>query len=176
MTELRTLLRFTILATVVAVLARGDAYYAAFCLLALGAVTVAGCWRVPIELEVGVLGLMFLDMTVGNALGVYRLLPWFDKALHVAVAALLGGVVFAVLAAQRRVPRWLAAVATVLLTLGIGAVWELAEYGVDHTLARRTQTSPTMTAHDDTMIDLALDAVGGTLGVLLALRRRTMHA
>ncbi|MDX2086600.1 MAG: hypothetical protein SFX73_02065 [Kofleriaceae bacterium] len=175
MTELRTLLRLTLITTVIAVVGRGDPYYGAFCLFALGAVTVAGYGRLPIELEVAVLGLMFLDMTVGNALGVYRAVPWFDKALHVAVAMLLGGMLFTVLASLR-MARWIAAVAAVLLTLGVGTAWELAEYGVDHTLARQTQTSPTMTAHDDTMFDLALDAVGGMLGVLLGLRRRTMQA
>lgn len=176
MTELRTVLRFTTIATVIAVVARGDAFYGAFCLFALGAVTVAGYWRVPIGLEVAVLGLMFLDMTVGNALGVYRLVPWFDKVMHLACAMLLGGVLFIVLDARSRLPRSLVAGAAVLLTLGVGAVWELAELVVDHTLARHTRTSPTMSAREDTMFDLATDAAGGVLGVLLGVRRRTMRA
>lgn len=163
-TDGRMLLRAAIVATAIVQLVRGDPYYAAFCMLALGAVTLAGrSPRVSGELELAVLTLMVLDMTIGNTLGLYRHAPWFDKALHVGVAALIAAVVL------RAGTRPLFAV---LIALGVGAVWEIAEFGVDRVLGRSTQSAPTLAALDDTMIDLMFDAIGGVLGVMLARRRQ----
>ena len=61
---------------------------------------------------------------------------------------------------------WLDAIAIFLVTLGLGALWEIGEYGVDQILGRATQGSPRMSALDDTMVDLIMDGLGGVLGAI----------
>lgn len=161
------LLRLAIVATAIAQLRSGDACYAGFCLAAV-TVTLAPPIRRDRALALALLGVMVADMTFGNTLGMYARLPWLDKALHLAGAALLAAAAFTLL---RRLSVGLAAVAAALIALGLGAVWELAEYGVDRVLARSTQHAPAMSALDDTMLDLAVDAAGATLGAALAATR-----
>jgi hypothetical protein len=59
------------------------------------------------------------------------------------------------------------AVAILLVTLGVGALWEIAEYVVDQVFGRRTQGAPNLSAIDDTMVDMMLDALGGVLGAII---------
>ena len=58
--------------------------------------------------------------------------------------------------AERLRHPWLDGVAVLLVTLGLGAVWEIAEYGVDQVFGRATQGAPNMNALDDTMLDLLM--------------------
>ena len=53
------------------------------------------------------------------------------------------------------------------MTLGVGALWEIVEYGLDSVLHRGAQGSPIMVPLDDTMWDLMLDGAGGALGAIL---------
>jgi len=159
------LLRGVILATAIAQLARGGAERRIERIAALG-VTLLPAIRTHAWLPLALLSLMVVDMTLGNTLGLYARLPWLDKALHVATSALLTTVA---LHALRRSPAWLAVVASILVAVGIGAVWEIAEYGIDQVLARQTQRSPGLSALDDTMLDLAVGLAGAVAGALLAL-------
>lgn len=174
---LRTLPRVVILATAIVQMVRGDVFYGAFCMLALAITLVPAIYarsadaRVPLALELALLALMIMDMTLGNTLGLYRQWAWFDKAMHVSSAALLGVIAFLAiyvlhLMARTRFHPWLDGVAILLVTLGLGALWEITEYGVDRVLDRRTQSAPSMAAIDDTMLDLALDAAGGVIGAV----------
>jgi len=170
--------RAAILATAIGELAIGDPFYGVFCFLALALTMVPAIHArsldagIPLELELVLLWLMLADMTLGNLFGLYVRVPWFDKALHLGNSVLIGAIGFLAiyvlhLTGRTRFHLWLAAVAILLVTLGIGAVWEIAEYAVDKLLGRRTQGSPGMSALDDTMIDLILDALGGVLGAIL---------
>ena len=175
------LLRVVILATAIGEVVRGDVLYGLFCLVALGltlvpAIIAHRAHRGPVRtlatLEVAVLVLMVADMTLGNLLGLYVRLPWYDKVLHVAGAILVGwiGVLsIRVLHATGRVrlPSWLAAVAILLVTLGVGALWEIAEYAVDRVLGRAAQSAPGVAPLDDTMIDLAANAAGGVVAAVI---------
>jgi hypothetical protein len=160
-------LRLAIVGTAIVQLRAGDPYYAAFCLVAVS-VTMTPAIRNDRALSLALLGVMVVDMTFGNTLGFYRRLPWLDKATHIAAAALLAAIAFSLL---RRLPVWLAAIASALIALGIGALWELTEYGVDHVLGRSTQHAPEMSALEDTMLDLAFDAAGAALGALAVATR-----
>lgn len=174
---LRLLPRAAILITAVAQLATGSTVYGAFCLVALG-LTLAPALRarsldagIPLALELAVLWLMIADMTLGNWLGLYRL-TWFDKALHFGNSSLVGVVGFLAiyvlhLTHGTRFHPWLDGLAILLVTLGIGAAWEIGEYGVDRLLGSRTQGAPNMSALDDTMVDLLLDGLGGVIGAVL---------
>ena len=169
--------RAAIFVTAVAEIARGDLAYGAFCLLAL-VITIIPAIRarridagVPLELELVLLWFMVADMTFGNLLGLYRL-PYFDKALHLSnsiVVAMIGFLAIYVLhlTHNTRFHPWLDAVAILIVTLGIGALWEVGEYGVDQLFARRTQGAPNQSALDDTMFDLMMDGLGGVIGGVL---------
>ena len=95
-----SLLRAAILLTAIAVMLRGDVLYGLFCLVALGLALVPAALarshhaRAPVELELALLLLMVTDMTLGNLLGLYLRLPWFDKVLHLGTSILIGLIAF----------------------------------------------------------------------------------
>jgi hypothetical protein len=169
--------RAAILLTAVAEIARGDLLYGGFCLVALAITLVPAIHArridagVPIEIELVLLWFMVTDMTLGNWIGLYRI-AWYDKALHLSssiLVALVGFLAIYVLhlTHRTRFHPWLDAVAILLVTLGVGALWEIAEYGVDQLFERRTQMAPNFNAIDDTMFDLMMDGLGGVIGAVL---------
>jgi hypothetical protein len=172
------LLRAAVAVTAAIHMVRGDVIYGAFCLaaVAIAAIpaTVARNARAiwPFEIELVYLWFLVSEMLLGNLAGLYLYLPWYDKALHLSSAILIGIVAFfAVYLAHSlgRIQRhpWIDGAAILLITLGLGALWEIGEYGVDHLLHRMTQGSPVQAPIDDTMWDLILDGLGGVLGGLL---------
>lgn len=174
---LRLIPRVAILATAVAEIVVGDIAYGLFCLAALGLTLIPAIRAhrmdagVPLEIELVLLWFMVTDMTFGNLLGLYRL-TYYDKVLHVSssiLVALLGFLAIYVfhMTHGTRFRPWLDSVAILMVTLGIGAAWEIAEYGVDRLFARSTQGAPNLSALDDTMVDLVMDAIGGTIGAVL---------
>lgn len=171
-------LRAVILLTAGAVIVQGDVLYGLFCILALGltlvpaAIARSATGRSPLGLEIVLLLMMVGDMTLGNLLGLYVRLPWYDKVLHLGGSILIGWIgflaVYVLHVSGRTLFRpWLAGLAILLVTLGVGALWEIAEYVVDLLTGRSTQGSPGMTAVDDTMVDLILDGLGGIVAALL---------
>lgn len=170
--------------------ASGDLLYAAFCVLSMMVLAIAARQAsrsmVPVPLapalEVMALALMVADMTIGNLLGLYQT-RWYDKTLHFANSVLIGAVAFLFiyllhLAGRTRFHRVLDGVAIVLVTLGLGASWEIGEYAVDRLFGRVSQGSPGVTPIDDTMLDLILDAIGGVIGAIagpLYLRAADRH-
>lgn len=100
---------------------------------------------------------------LGYALSLYRL-PWFDEAVH-------GFTLFAltVLAAwllRGQLPSTRHAVAFVAIVtvfgLGLGALWEIAEWVYDSFSA-----GDTIRGKQDTMTDLVLDTAGALAAALL---------
>ena len=169
--------RVAILVTAIAEIASGDLLYGAFCFVAL-LITLAPAIRarridvgIPLELELVLLWFMVTDMTLGNWLGLYQL-TWFDKVLHLSnsvLIALIGFLAIYVLhlTHHTRFHPVLDAIGIFLVTLGIGALWEIAEYGVDRLFARASQGAPGLSPIDDTMVDLMMDGLGGLLGAVL---------
>ena len=157
---------------------RGSVLYGLFCLLALGLTLVPAIIarstraRTPFAFELVLLVLMVGDMTLGNLLGLYVKLPWYDKVLHLGSSTLIGLIGFLAVYLLHATGRtdlrpWLVGVLILFVTLGVGALWEIAEYAVDHLLGRATQSSPGMAPLDDTMIDLIVDGVGGVVAAAL---------
>ena len=176
-TLLRAIPRLAILVTAIAEIASGDALYGGFCFVALVLTLVPAIHArsldagVPVEIELMLLWLVVADMTLGNWLGLYQL-RWYDKVLHLSSSVLIALIGFlAIYVTQMthgiRFRPWLDGIAILLVTLGIGALWEIAEYSVDQLLGRQTQGAPTMSPLDDTMIDLVMDGLGGVLGAIL---------
>ncbi len=174
---LRTVPRAAILATSIAEVARGDLLYGAFCLAALALTLVPAIHArrldagIPIELELVLLWILLADMMFGNGLGLYRV-SWYDKALHLSsstLIALIGFLAVYVLHVTHTTQFrfWHDGLAILLVTLGVGALWEIAEYGADQLFDRRTQGAPNLSAIDDTMFDLMMDGIGGVLGAIV---------
>lgn len=174
---LRMIPRIAIFLTALAQMASGDVLYGAFCLLALGITLVPALATrrldtgIPLVLELGLLILMIADMTLGNLWGFYRV-PWYDKAIHLGSSLLVGMVALLAIdvlhqAGKTRFHAWLDGLAILLVTLGVGALWEISEYVIDQLFDRAAQTSPGMSEIDDTMIDLILDGIGGLLAAII---------
>jgi hypothetical protein len=167
-----------VFATAVARLIGGDPLYALFCLtavvLAFAPAVLARSARmtVPIEVEIALLLALVADMTLGREIGLYDAMHWYDKALHLGTSVVLGVLAFqAVYVAHfvghsRRYP-WIDGVAILLVTLGLGALWEIGEYAVDMLFRRATQGAPLLAPLDDTMWDLILDGAGGVVGAVV---------
>ena len=171
-------LRVAIVATAAMHLVSGDVLYALFCLAAVALAMVpalvarTSLGNLPVGVELAVLWILVADMTFGQLAGLYLAIPWYDKALHLGSSALLGMVAFLAVymlhfIGRSRMHPWIDAAAILLLTLGLGALWEIGEYAIDHLFGRATQGAPGMAALDDTMWDLMLDGAGGLLGAVL---------
>lgn len=172
------LLRLLIVATAVAHLVGGDYLYALLCLVVIAVLVAPPLMartsraNVPIEIELAALWGAVGDMTLGRLLGLYPGTAWFDKALHFGNSVIIGILAFLVVYALRFTGRLRTSVAVngfviVLLALGVGALWEIAEYVADLAFQQGAQGSPVMDPLDDTMWDLILDGAGGLLGALL---------
>jgi hypothetical protein len=171
------ILRAVVVATTVALFATGDVPYAAFGIGATGLAFVPAVLarshraRIPAAIELSLLWLILTDLTIGRLGGVYDLLPWYDKALHFSDAFLIAMIAFVMvylahfIGHSRRRP-WIDAVIILLLTIGMGAAWEVGEYLVDRFLGRATQGAPQMPPLDDTMQDLLLDGIGGLIAAV----------
>jgi hypothetical protein len=172
------LLRLLLVATAAAHLAQGKYLYALLCVGAI-AVLVAppllarsSRLNLPVELELLALWGAVGDMTLGRLAGLYGNTAWFDKALHFGNSVLIGIVAFLIVYALRLTGRLRTSAVTdglviLLFALGIGALWEIAEYLADLAFAQGAQGSPVLAPLDDTMWDLILDGGGGLLGALL---------
>jgi hypothetical protein len=123
----------------------------------------------PIELELVLLWWLIGDMTLGRVYGLYGTSGWFDKGLHLINPLMLSWLAFLALYALHATGRLLVSTgllvgATIMLTLGIGALWEIGEYLSDLAFGLGAQGSPVMDPLDDTMVDLMFDAAGGAIG------------
>jgi hypothetical protein len=128
--------------------------------------------NLPIEVELVLLWWLVDDMTLGRLAGLYDTSVWFDKALHLGNSVLLGTLAFVavyVLNFTGKFPagRIVMGAVIVLLTLGIGAFWEILEYLSDALFGKGAQGSPVQAPLDDTMWDLILDGFGGLIGGVL---------
>jgi hypothetical protein len=128
--------------------------------------------NMPVEVELASLWAAVSDMTLGRLAGLYVGTAWFDKVLHFGNSLLIGLLAFLIIYALQftgrlRTSTIVNALIILLLSLGIGAGWEIAEYVVDLAFKEGAQGSPTMGGLDDTMWDLILDGSGGLLGGIL---------
>jgi hypothetical protein len=171
-------LKTAVLATAAIHLVGGDLLYGLFCLVAVVLAMVPAFLarttraNLPIEVEIAFLSALAADMTLGHLAGLYLAIPWYDKALHLGTSMLIGMVAFLAVYILHFIGRsrshpWIDGGAILLLTLGLGAAWEIGEYAADGLFHRVTQGAPGLYPLDDTMWDLILDGAGGVLGAFL---------
>ena len=171
-------LRVALLATAVIYIVRQDWAIGIFCVVALAIAvtpTVAArsasfAW--PVEVEILLLWLATAHITLGELFNLYSDVGWFDKALHFSDSLLIGFTAFlAVYVAHymrhEKAHPWLDGAAILLVTLGLGAFWEIIEFIEDHYFGMHTQGSPMMAPLPDTMWDLISDGAGGVIAAIL---------
>lgn len=125
--------------------------------------------NIPVELELVLLWWLVADMTLGRLASLYDSSVWYDKALHLGNSILLGMLAFLAayvlcLTGRLHTPMVVTGLLIVMITLGIGAIWEILEYFSDLAFGYGAQGSPLLDPLDDTMWDLVLDGAGGLLG------------
>ena len=171
-------LRALILATALWHVIHGAFLFSLLCTAAIGLMLVPAFLArsnhasIPFEVELVFLWWLVTDMSLGRALRLYDTSLWFDKALHLGNSILLGMVGFLIVyvlhfTGRLSASRTVCGIFIVIVTLGVGAVWEIAEYLSDLKFGLGAQGSPLQTPLDDTMSDLILNGLGGGLGAVL---------
>lgn len=102
--------------------------------------------------------------------GAYEAIFWWDHLTHLVSASLVAAIAYiAVTAADRHLedlylPAWSVSVLLFVWTIGLGVLWEVMEF-VGRAIAVELGTDPLLVQYGlaDTMLDLAVDAVGGLI-------------
>ena len=120
------------------------------------------------EIAVGVLGIQLAAAILGWWLGWYQQLVWYDELVHVGF-----GLAVSLAAGIRLHGRVLTGadshgaelvLVLVAIGLGVGAAWEMLEFGFD----QMNGPGSMILGKVDTMIDLFCDAGGAAVGALWA--------
>lgn len=120
---------------------------------------------------------------MGHAFGWYAAFDWYDTLLHVSVPLVTVAVFYALSQATNWIWNWRTVTPLELgiylfsMSVALGALWEIVEFGMDQLFGTREQDDLF-----DTMIDLIADVVGAAIGAAAAAlatrygRRHGMHA
>ena len=145
-----------------------------------GAILLAGAaalaWLVrPLQLPRAYDAAFMVALTlqaVGEALGAYDAIPWFDNITHFTLPFFLAPTLYIALARADVVPdpkdetttRHYVGIFVVCFALGValGGVWEIWEWVSDHSFGSSLQLGL-----DDTVGDLVADTAGSLCGALL---------
>jgi hypothetical protein len=138
--------------------------------VALIAPRLFGRWglRISDRLELVWLLPFALAWGLGEGMGLFARLPWWDHVAHAAGGAMAFALARAWAAPRIRTRRLALSVLCALVALAVGAVWEIGEFASDSWLGTATQAG-----NSDTMLDLVFDGVGAA-GTGLALLVRDL--
>lgn len=172
------ILRSLIFITVIWHFYHGAWLYSLLCLLALILVLVptllarSNKVNIPVEIELVALWWLVADMTFGRLMGLYQSSLWYDKVIHLGNSGLFGIIAFLAIYTLKMIGQlqtgyFINLCAIFLLTLGLGAFWEILEYITDLIFQQGAQGSPLLSPLNDTMWDLILDGLGGIVGGVL---------
>ena len=115
----------------------------------------------PIELNLWIVTALFVHV-LGSFSGFYDNVPGWDHLTHAMSASLIAALGFILVASIDKyaesiyLPRVFLALLIVMLTMGVGVIWEIMEYLIDSATGSHLQYSL-----DDTMRDLFFDTIGG---------------
>ncbi len=186
---LRGLLRIIILINAVYKIIAGEVFFGILALLAL--IILVTPWFftkhricvVPIDIEILFLVVVFFELIVADAYSFYSLVPYYDKFMHLLVSFVVGLVGMVIIYTFYALGKLQASTGVmfaliVLITMGLGAGLEMAEYFYDHALypligsylpTGLTQGSMVASPLADTMEDLFVDTLGGVLGAAIGI-------
>ena len=109
---------------------------------------------------------IFSSVFLGQFGGLYDRWHWYDSFLHFISALAFGLAGFLPLFVfyvhnKLRLPKSIILFFTFFFCLGVGALWEIIEYGIDNVFGTNMQVN----SLDDTMIDLMLNGLGAVVAV-----------
>lgn len=117
---------------------------------------------IPPEIEAMAVIFIYASLFLGEVRGYYVRFWWWDVVLHTASGFLLGTLGFLlvyVLNEKKEIELHMkpsfVAIFAFMFAVGLGALWEIFEYGMDNAFGLNMQKGL-----DDTMWDLIVDAVG----------------
>lgn len=136
---------------------------------------------IPLELEFFLFVMVFFQFVVGEAQGFYGALPYYDDIIHFFFPFLISIMGFTIayslfFSGKLKVSIGTMIIFVIIVTLGIGAFWEIIEYLSDIYLLpnidnwHRFQGTNEKNAIYDTMDDLVKDLLGGIVGSIIASR------
>jgi hypothetical protein len=117
----------------------------------------------PVEINFWIVFALFLHV-VGGFSGFYNNVPGWDHITHMMSASLIGALGFVVVVTLDKyvesihLPRPFLAFFIVMLTMAMGVLWEIMEYGNDALFGSQLQYSLS-----DTMYDLLFDGFAGVI-------------
>lgn len=111
---------------------------------------------------------IFSSVFLGQFGGLYDRWHWYDAFLHFISALAFGLVGFLLLFVyyvhnKLKLPKGIILFFTFFFCLGTGALWEIIEYGIDHTLGTNMQVG----SLEDTMIDLLSGGIGAFVSIII---------
>ncbi len=136
---------------------------------------------VPIELEILLFAIVTLEYVVANSLGFYARFEYYDKFQHTMIPAIFSFMGMMLVYIGYRLGKFrasylMSAIIIIFVTIGMGAVLEVIEYGYDQFIGPATnfyasrgaltQGSPILDPFTDTMTDLMLDIIGAIVGAV----------
>jgi len=117
--------------------------------------------NLPWEIDFFVTVVIFAHAFLGYFVGLYRLIPYFDKVLHFASTVIISMLSFMIiysfyLIGRVRLSYGFLFLFIILTALGLGGLWEIIEFAVDQIFVMDMQNGL-----EDTMYDLIFDMMGG---------------
>ena len=118
--------------------------------------------------ELGTL-LAFAMHVMGHAFGWYAAFPWYDSMLHFSVPLVTVAILYALSQATdwiwdwRRVTPLEVGIYLFAMSVALGTLWEILEFGMDTLFGTHEQDDLR-----DTMIDLIMDVSGAAIGSVAA--------
>jgi hypothetical protein len=136
---------------------------------------------IPLELEFFLFIMVFFQFVIGEAQGFYGSLSYYDDVIHFFFPFLISVMGFTIayslfFSGKLKVSTGTMIFFVILITLGIGAFWEIIEYSSDKYLLpnienwHRFQGTSPENANSDTMNDIVNDFLGGIVGAIVASR------
>lgn len=140
----------------------------------------------PLEVEILLFFMVFIQFVLGEVNGLYYKQPYFDKFVHFIIPFLISILAFLIVyvmykTGKLKASRLAISLMVLLFAMGIGAIWEVIEYGVE--FLRKNyfhnwvtfQGSLVEDAYTDTMNDLVADLIGSLLGIFFSLKYIEYH-
>jgi hypothetical protein len=123
--------------------------------------------NLPWEIDFLITLVIFAHSFLGYSLGLYQLVPHFDKLLHFGSTAIISMLSFMIyytfyFIGRVRVGYGALYFFIIITALGLGALWEILEFSIDRTFSLEMQNGLS-----DTMLDLVFDCLGGTAAAVL---------
>lgn len=136
--------------------------------------------RIPLEVEILLFLMIILQLVIGESMGFYSNVPYYDKLVHYMLPFFVGVVAFLIYYTMYQTGRiktstGAAVLIIILITLGVGALWEIIEYFSDIFIYPHVpgwhhfQGNLVEDPWRDTMNDLVTDFLGGIFGSILCL-------